>query len=168
MARKSVTITLYESELIYEVQNKTSLTGKSRDDGKNFEQVSHMKASEDDESRNQILRSIGNAAALLKTKLDEYVTSSATSANNAQLTGAAGETIVFNLSMPENYNLAMNEAVTAGMHQYIVNRCMVDWFVMTNKADAKEYAELAAQNIIDIREAINKRVRPTRVAPSVN
>ncbi len=63
MAKKTITITLYMSELIYDVQNKTYLTGRSRSTGKNHEEVAHMQANDDDENANQIARSIGNAFA---------------------------------------------------------------------------------------------------------
>lgn len=67
-------VTLYISELIYDVQNKASLTGRSRLlPGQNDEQVAHMQASDDEEDANQILRSIQNAFALLKNKLAEYI-----------------------------------------------------------------------------------------------
>lgn len=64
--------------------------------------------------------------------------------------------------MPGSYNKAANEAVVAAVHQYIVNTAIADWFVITNKPDAVEYANLAAVNITQLREALNKRVRPTR------
>lgn len=160
MAKKTISITLYMSELIYDVQNKTYLTGRSRNTGDNHEQVANMQANEDEENQNQIVRSIGNAYANLKTKLSEYIEDSGSTANNILL--SASDNLQINLVMPSNFNPATNNTIGAALHQYIVNSAIGEWFTITNKADAADYLTLAAANLAEIREAINKRVRPTR------
>ena len=160
MAQKTISITLYMSELIYDVQNKTYLTGRSRNTGDNHEQVANMQANEDEENQNQIVRSIGNAYANLKTKLSEYIEDSGSTANNILL--SASDNLQINLVMPSNFNPATNDTIGAALHQYIVNSAIGEWFTITNKADAADYLALAAANLAEIREAINKRVRPTR------
>lgn len=148
------------SELVFDVQNKTYLTGRSRANGENFEQVANMQADDEEESSKQILRSIGNAYGSLMAKLSEYVVSEQTTATNLITDQAANLTIA--LQMPGSYNKAANEAVVAAVHQYIVNTAIADWFVITNKSDAADYSNLAAVNITQLREALNKRVRPDR------
>ncbi|WP_302249825.1 hypothetical protein [uncultured Alistipes sp.] len=160
MAQKTISITLYMSELIYDVQNKTYLTGRSRNTGDNHEQVANMQANEDEENQNQVVRSIGNAYANLKTKLSEYIEDSGSTANNILL--SASDNLQINLVMPSNFNPATNDTIGAALHQYIVNSAIGEWFTITNKADAADYLTLAAANLAEIREAINKRVRPTR------
>lgn len=160
MAKKTISITLYMSELIYDVQNKTYLTGRSRNTGDNHEQVANMQANEDEENQNQVVRSIGNAYANLKTKLSEYIEDSGATANNILL--SASDNLQINLVMPSNFNPATNNTIGAALHQYIVNSAIGEWFTITNKADAADYLTLAAANLAEIREAINKRVRPTR------
>lgn len=160
MAKKTINITLYMSELIYDVQNKTYLTGRSRNTGDNHEQVANMQANEDEENQNQVVRSIGNAYANLKTKLSEYIEDSGSTANNILL--SASDNLQINLVMPSNFNPATNDTIGAALHQYIVNSAIGEWFTITNKADAADYLTLAAANLAEIREAINKRVRPTR------
>lgn len=160
MAKKTISITLYMSELIYDVQNKTYLTGRSRNTGDNHEQVANMQANEDEENQNQVVRSIGNAYANLKTKLSEYIEDSGSTANNILL--SASDNLQINLVMPSNFNPATNNTIGAALHQYIVNSAIGEWFTITNKADAADYLTLAAANLAEIREAINKRVRPTR------
>lgn len=162
MAKQTITITLYMSELVFDVQNKTYLTGRSRTNGENFEQVANMQADDEEENSKQILRSIGNAYGSLMAKLSEYVVSDKTTATNLITDQGANLTIA--LQMPGSYNKAANEAVVAAVHQYIVNTAIADWFVITNKSDAVEYANLAAVNITQLREALNKRVRPVRPA----
>ena len=39
MAKIALTVTLYMSEIIYRVQNKTYITGRSRQNGNNHEEV---------------------------------------------------------------------------------------------------------------------------------
>ena len=160
MAKKVIAITLYMSELIYDVQNKTYLTGRSRQTGTNHEEVANMQANDDDENANQIMRSIGNAFANLKTKLSEYINESSTSTNDKQLSSTGNLTL--SLNMPPNYNNASNDTISTALHQYLVNCAIGDWFTITNKNDASDYITLAAANLEPLREALNKRMRPTR------
>ena len=160
MAKKAIAITLYMSELIYDVQNKTFLTGRSRQTGTNHEEVANMQANDDDENANQIMRSIGNAFANLKTKLSEYINETGTSTNDKQLSSTGNLTL--SLNMPPNYNNASNDTISTALHQYLVNSAIGDWFTITNKNDASDYITLAAANLEQLREAVNKRVRPTR------
>lgn len=118
MAKKTVTITLAISELIYDVRNKAYLTGRSRQTGNNHEQVAYVQASEDDDDMNQILRSIGNAFGTLKTKLSEYIEDKGTSANNVQIKSTDNLTVA--LQMPSNYNSSTEQAIANSMHNYIV------------------------------------------------
>lgn len=160
MAKKAIAITLYMSELIYDVQNKTYLTGRSRQTGTNHEEVANMQANDDDENANQIMRSIGNAFANLKTKLSEYINETGTSTNDKQLSSTGNLTL--SLNMPPNYNNASNDTISTALHQYLVNSAIGDWFTITNKNDASDYITLAAANLEQLREAVNKRLRPTR------
>ena len=160
MAKKIISITLYMSELIYDVQNKTYLTGRSRQTGTNHEEVANMQANDDDENANQIMRSIGNAFANLKTKLSEYINESGTSTNDKLISSTDNLTV--SLNMPPNYNNASNDTISTALHQYLVNSAIGDWFTIPNKNDASDYITLAAANLEQLREAVNKRMRPTR------
>ena len=162
MAKKVIAITLYMSELIYDVQNKTYLTGRSRQTGTNHEEVANMQANDDDENANQIMRSIGNAFANLKTKLSEYINENGTSTNDKQISSTGNLTL--SLNMPPNYNNASNDTISTALHQYLVNCAIGDWFTITNKNDASDYITLAAANLEQLREALNKRMRPTRTS----
>ena len=119
-----------------------------------------MQANEDEENENQILRSLGNAFANLKTKLSEYIEESGTTATNKLL--SKNGTIQLALVMPSNFNQATSETISAALHQYLVNTAIGDWFTITNKNDATDYVTLAAANLEELREAVNKRVRPKR------
>lgn len=162
MSKKNMIIDLYTSELIYDVQNKTYLTGRSRDNGQNVEEVANMQANNDDENANQIVRSIGNAFSNLKTELSEYIVDNGTTSNNVLLDATKNIKLTITLAMPNNFNTATRDTLATAMHQYVVNSAIGDWFGITNKDDANGYAALTAANLGEIRKAINKRVRPTR------
>lgn len=165
MAKKSIPITLYKSELVADVKNKTFLTGRSRSTGANHEDVAHMQAGDDDEELLQIYRTIENSVATLKTKMSEFIDVDVTSSNNNLDDTMEADTFIINLSMPSNYNSATVDNVKSEAHQYVVNKSVSAWFNITNKADAADYEAMAAQNLEGIREAIYKRVRPVRVSP---
>lgn len=158
--KKYVTIKLYMSELIYDVENKTFLTGKARGNGENYEESADMRANDDAENRNQVMRSIGNAFSTLKTKLGEYLFEGGGSANNVQISDQSN--LEVQLRMPSNYNTSANDTVAAAMHQYIVNLAIAEWYTIFDKADASDYLAMAAGNLVSLREALNKRVRPMR------
>ena len=162
--KTDVTLTIYMSEVIYDIQNKTYLTGGSRRSADNFEQVAAMQAGDDDDQLNQVLRTVGNAVANLRAKISEYMPSGTSPSTADDILIAADKDIVLHLSMPANYNTSANEAAATGIHQYIVNTAVGEWFNITDKADAAEYIQMANANLFIIREALGKRIRPERKA----
>ena len=149
------------NEIIYDIQNKTYLTGRSRHDGTNHEQVANMQANDDEESANQILRSVSIAFNTLKTKLGEYIDNNVLSGNNELLT--RDSTLAIDLQMPSNYNNATTDTIASAAHQYIVSTTVAEWFAITNKPDSQQYTALADVCLKVISEAINKRLRPVRI-----
>ena len=181
--KKPVTITLYLSELKYDVHNKTYLTGRSRQADGNYEQVAAMQSNDDEEDLNQLLRVIGNAYNRLKTEMAEYIIedgcqcgclsgNTSTTDDVCNCEGEEGDNILLEnddddvlticLQMPSNYNTGTIGTLTQEAHQYIVNITLAEWFNITNKQDAKEYYQMAAANLEVIRKALSKRVRPNR------
>lgn len=157
-----LTITEYMSELLYDIENKTFLTGKSRKNGNNYEEVANMQANENDEDLNQILRSVGNAWGTVQKEVSEYFPT------DTALTGApnnilqANSNLSMTLWMPLNYNKASDGLIATAIHQYIVNTAVGDWFAITNKNDAGDYYKESESNLMELREAINRRKRPER------
>lgn len=166
MAKKTITLTLYVSELVYDIQNKTYLTGRSRKTGSNHEEVANMQANDDDENADQVMRSIQNAFGTLKTKLAEWLNDDGTTSSDELMSITDKSTLEVVLNMPSNYNSSTRDAISAALHQYIVNTAIGDWFTITDKADASDYFTLATNNLEAIREAVNKRVRPQRQSVS--
>ncbi|MEZ3533070.1 MAG: hypothetical protein K1V90_08370 [Muribaculaceae bacterium] len=157
---QTININLDIKEIVYDIQNKTFLTGKSRRDGANHEQVANMQANDDEENANQVLRSISMAFSNLKTKLGEYLDLARTTATNELI--ASDEELHLGLKMPSNYNSSTVDTLAAAAHQYVVSMAVADWFTITHKTDAPEYSSLAEVSLQIISEAVNKRSRPKR------
>ena len=157
---QTVYIDLDINEIVYDIQNKTYLTGKSSRDGSNHEKVANMQANDDEENANQVLRSVSMAFSNLKTKLGEYLDLVSTTANNELVDVDAP--LRLGLMMPSNYNLSTIDTIAAASHQYIVSMAVADWFTITNKTDSPEYKTLAEVSLQIISEAVNKRTRPVR------
>lgn len=158
---KTLTITLYMSELLYDFRNKAFLTGRSRKaDGKDVEFASNMQASDDDSDKNQVLRSIQNAYGQLLVELSEgfHGVSTATSKNEL----LAESNITLKLDVPSNFNLGIRDSLSSAIHDYIINKALMDWYMITNKDDAKDYADLSAVALQNIHNAFNRRERPVR------
>ena len=161
----TLTITLYMSELLYDFRNKTYLTGRSRRaDGKDAELTSNMQASEDEADNNQVLRSIQNAYGQLLVELSEGFFDVTEKTSKNELMTADNITLV--LTVPSNYNLGVRDSLTSAIHDYLVNKALMDWFMITNKDDAKDYADLAAVSLQNIHNSFNSRVRPKRTEVS--
>lgn len=165
--KKNVTITLYMSEIVYDIQNKTYLKGRSKTEIDAAKRA-HMQANDDDENLNQLLRSIGNAYGSLKSELSEYVVEG-TDANATGTVTLSGnnilqpdEDIIVVLAMPSNFNEAAVQVISTGLHKYIVNTATADWYDLTSPDDAKTYLAQATANMQEVHNGIFKRVRPER------
>lgn len=159
MARKSITITIHLSELLYDVYNKTHLTSRSKLDAENFVQAALIQADEDPENYNQILRSITNAYAEVKRLLGEYLYDNCAEASNVL---GVDNPMELYLLVPNNFSLSAKDNIANAIHQYIVNTAISDWFAITNKDDAAIYTALAESNIENLQQTMYKRVRPKK------
>lgn len=170
--KKTISIKLYLSLLYYDIKNKSYLTGRSRFNGQNHEEVANMKANDDIEDASQIMQSISNAVGILKSRMGEYLNEEATVGTNIpvhdgdapDITNDADQKyfIEFLLLMPSNFNESTTDTIAKAAHQFVVNFTLADWFLITDKADAQDYSQTAQNDLEVIREAINKRVRPVR------
>lgn len=166
MARKSLTITLYMSELIYDFQNKAYLTGRSRRAvNMDAEAASNIQASDDDEDMNQALRSIQNAYSQLLVELSEAIVKDGGTTSSNKLI-SSGSNITISLSLPSNYAMGLRDALTSSIHDYIINKALTDWFLITNPNEAETYSTLAANSLKNLHETFNRRERPVRTNPA--
>lgn len=159
-AKKSVTVTIKISWLLYDIMNETSLRGHTIQNKDNHKEVAKMIASEDQENLDKILRSVKRAFAEVKSELGEYLDEDGTTTDNSNYDGS--KDLVINLSMPSNFNEAATTGVGEAVHDYIKNMAIAEWYLVTNKADAQDYAALAQKSMDAISRSVSKRSRPTR------
>lgn len=158
--KQSITLSLSLPEIIFDIQNKTYLTGRSALNGNNFTHIANMQANDDDENASQILRSITIAATRLRNRLAEYLEDGDTGANNDSLT--ARDSLEFNLRMPSNFNEAVTRTLSQTAHQFIVAAAIADWFAITAKGETADYLPVAEESLKILEEALCKRSRPSR------
>lgn len=163
--KKTLTVTQKVEELVYDIQNKAYLTGQAREaEGKkNYEAASNMQASDDDENSYQIRRSLANAFSSLKSLLGEYLSEDKSTSNNlinSEIDNDGELTLAFEL--PSNYNNASADSLGNGIHAYLVDMALGDWFAITNKEDADTYVAHSALSLENVKRALYKRGRPER------
>ena len=163
MANKEFSISLSTNELIYDIDNKAYLTGRSRKDIASIEAVASMQSCDLEEDRNQILRSILNASNQLQLAVSDYVKQPEyTEGQSFSSDLEEEERITITFCVPSNFKFSNREVIANIAHKYIVNKTLAEWFIITNKADAAEYDAMATNNIEALRIALNQRVRPNR------
>lgn len=162
--KKTITVNLESKEIKFDVMNKSHLTGQARNaGGKDYRATAYMQASEDDEHAYQILRGISNAFSHLKVELGEYLHEDGSTTNNRVNKAVEdGEKLVLVFLLPSNFNNSACDSLGGMLHEYIVDRTLSEWFVITSPEDAKNYADLAIDALDRAKQALYKRERPTR------
>lgn len=162
--KKDIVVTIEVKELFFDILNKTHLTGQSREaEGKSYQSASNMQASDDDENSYQIRRSLANAFSSLKSLLGEYLSEDRSTSNNrmqSEIDSNGQLTLAFKL--PSNYNDASADSLGNGIHSYLVDMALADWFAITSKEDAEVYANHLKFSLDNVKRALYKRSRPVR------
>ena len=158
--KKYINLQLELSEIIFDIQNKTYLTGRSLSNGVPTSHIANMQANDDDENEAQILRSVTTAVGILRNRLSEYLDIDTTASNNESL--KASDSISFALNMPSNFNSSVCQTIGEAAHQFIVATAIADWFSITAKGETADYMEMAANSLAILEEALCKRSRPVR------
>lgn len=164
-SKKTLTVTLEVKELMHDIMNKAYLTGQAReaDGSKGYEAASNMQASEDEENSYQLRRSLANAFSALKSLLGEYIDENRVSSNNLiQKSIDDDGQLSLAFLLPSNYNNASADSLGNGIHAYLVDMSLAEWFTITNKADAQDYMNHATASLEIVKRALYKRSRPTR------
>lgn len=159
-AKKHVRVTIKISWLLYDIMNETYLRGRTIQDKDNHKEVASMYASEDEENREKILRSVKRAFAEVKSELGEYLDEDGTTTDNSHYDGERD--LELNLTMPSNFNEAATTGVGEAVHAYLANMSIADWYMVTKKDEAAEYYNLANKYMDLIRQTVSKRSRPKR------
>lgn len=162
--KKTLTVTLEVKELVYDIQNKAYLTGQAREaGGMGYQEASNMQASDDDENSYQIRRSLANAFSSIKSFLGEYLSEDNTTSDNLVYEEIDNDgQLSLEFLLPSNYNNASADSLGNGIHAYLVDMALGDWFTITNKSDANTYIEHSALSLENVKRALYKRSRPER------
>lgn len=158
--KQTVNVQIKLAEIIYDIQNKTYLTGRSLSDGSRPAHIAHMQANDDDENEAQILRSVTMANSLLRNRLSEYLHEELTASSNEALT--LEDNIVYSLEMPGNFNASVSKAIGQAAHQFIVATAIADWFAITAKGETADYTSAASEALQVLEETLCRRSRPKR------
>lgn len=164
-SKKTLTVKLEVKELMHDIMNKAYLTGQAREaeKTKGYEAASNMQASEDEDNSYQLRRSLANAYSSLKSLLGEYLDEDKSSSNNRiqQQIDEDGQ-LELAFLLPSNYNNASADSLGNGIHSYLVDLTLAEWFTITNKEDAQDYLSHSAVSLETVKRALYKRSRPKR------
>lgn len=187
--KHTITLRIYISELLYDVQQRAYTLGNSLKTSEN-PALSALIQEAVDENENTLLRSFDQSYATLRDELGEYLISEKHEADNVLLDketkiingltfGYAGapsknaestvdNTLVLMLRMPTNFAMDSRESLAKNIHAYIVDCALADWLSLTPARElAQQYTQSAASDLLLIKQAVNRRQRPNRVhAPS--
>lgn len=185
MAKQTIDINLYMSELVYDVQQKVHLIGNSLRTDETAEQAAKVQDLVD-ENKDIMLRSFGESYARLRNELSEYLVSSNSYADNTLLEEERSKreqglvvtyqgvnssqseekednTISIALRVPMNFNLAVKSDIANAMHSYMANCAIAEWLLVTPAKDMAEvYQKSATAALIELHNVLSKRIRPTR------
>lgn len=163
--KKNLTVTQQVKELMFDIMNKAYLTGQAREaEGAiGYEASSNMQASEDNDNSYQLRRSLANAFSSLKSLLGEYLDEDKTTTSDVIPTEIENDgELVLSFKLPSNYNSASADSLGNGIHAYLVDMALYEWFTITNKADAADYLTHSTASLETVKRALYKRSRPLR------
>lgn len=154
----NITLKLYKSELMYDLQNDTHIIAQGRFNQGEAAKASYGLQADNDADRAKVIRTMQLAANEVKNIISSFLqNSSSTTSNNAQLNIADDDdAIVYVLEVSSRFNQSFTEALTTHCHRYIVNRMLCDWFVATKPELAKNYADFAELAKKDIQSSFIK------------
>lgn len=180
---KKIIITLWKSELTYDIRNKVHLIARSREGALEASQTANMQLNEAEEEENQMLRSLGDAYSNMLAKLSPYfcpiVEQREAScgchhhhhhrtpdrvfiADNVQLEEENNKEFTVPLTMPDNFNEGCISDITAALHKFLVNSVIAEWFLVASPADAGAYLTLAEGDMGRARHGLHSRIKPVR------
>ena len=160
---KKATITLKYGELLYDIQNKTYVRGRSKADGGDGGKAADMQADESEECANEIRRGIMHAAADIRGALAKWLADERDAFSD---TLDGGGDIVLALNMHDNWNAALGATLCSEMHRYVVAKAVGCWFALTNAEEAARWEAAAAQSMERIEAEANRHAGRVRRAQS--
>lgn len=159
---KEIKIIIDTDDIAYDVMNKTHLSGEAIE-GEKYEQSYRVRIGYDDDEQYQLSRAISNAVASIKSELSEYLNGEQSTADNLISECVQGGNVVeLVLSMPSNYDSSCVDALTSGIHEFVVNKSIAEWFLLNNSQLAPTYFTLSSDAMSNVKKNLYKRERPKR------
>lgn len=144
-----ITLTVSKSEILQEVAQTTEYTGAKMDDDANaYERISTV-----DEDNSELQRFWNESRAELAKAFIRVLESEGMQSDDTY-------SLVLNVSV--SFDVALVEGMQLGLYSFFVQNITAKWFVFTNKKEAGDYADKAAEILAEIREKAHFKKKPTR------
>ena len=157
---KTVSITVVKINVYDEVSKTSSYTGqKMTDDMSAYDRIF---ATDDDRLMLERfwVESCNTATQLLKP----YIT-----AVNAQPEShgvVLDRNYVVTLSLSESWDDNLSDSMATSLYSFFVNSIVSKWYKFANKKEAGDYTIEAANNLLDVKQKLYYRMKPTRIIPT--
>lgn len=144
-----ITLTVSKSEILQEVAQTTGYVGAKMDDDENaYERISTV-----DEDNSELQRFWNESRAELAKAFIRVLESEGMQSDDTY-------SLVLNVSV--SFDVALVEGMQLGLYSFFVQNITAKWFVFTNKKEAGDYADKAAEILAEIREKAHFKKKPTR------
>ena len=163
-----VMIELQKKELVFDIKNTAAVYADSISSSvADSHSIHNIYDVGEDGNRDKLARILDSAVEDCNEMLFRYTKMKMLGGGFDSNELISGDTnITINLSLPSNYPLALKDALTSSIHDYIINTALMDWFIITNPNESKTYAELSVLAIKNLHEVFNRRERPRRTDPN--
>lgn len=155
---RTLVISLSLKEILFDIRNKSYLTGKTREADERIRAT--IQASTDDDP--QMLRAIQNATDRVTVLLSNNIANDADDSTDDSFFEDDSDANTISLVLPDNFNGGMSKSLATMIHDYVVSSALREWFMLTFKAEAADYVQLNNVELADIKAAVSKRMAPTR------
>lgn len=159
--RKSATITLLRSELLYDIGNSAYVTGELV--GEENEHAHHLVTDvTQDGNIDRVTRMLDLAFADLEEKLYPYTKGDVEDGAEADDKMGETEKYVLSLSLPETFSATTLRLVAKLAHEFLVCRVLNDWLGVTSPENAAVWAERSESVGERLRAALTSRSKAFR------
>lgn len=185
MAKQTIELKLYASELLYDFRVKLAERAAAAYTDETQEKTAQL-SENTEEQENTAMRSIQTSFAIIRKTCADLLTEDTPHADNILMSatrpkesedtvyGYAGHaadpdksslednTLTLRLRVTSNFNPSVRDTLAATMHTYIVSSALAEWLKLHAAAEAETYAAEATNALIALNDALSARTRPRR------
>lgn len=159
-----ITVTIKTAEVRHDIKNRIHITARSMEAGDaGYESVSAMQPDDNDDNSYDVSRAIGDALTDVKLETGEYLDETHSTADN--LIAYAVETdaeVILAYDVPSNFDDSTLEALSTGLHEYMVSQSIYRWLEKTSPSQASVHKTEATAGMVKALKALYRRRRPSR------